>query len=77
MIKIHVDTNALAEHRAAILVVPPDASPVGGLRYVGIHCPCCGARAATVEQHANTAHVIASKQEQLVMLPDVPEKETP
>lgn len=77
MVRIHVDTNALAEHRPAILVVPSDAPPVGGLRYVGVHCPCCGARTATVEQQGNTAHVIAKKQEQLVMLPDVPEKETP
>lgn len=67
MIKIHVDTSALAERRTAILVVPepPDATEVA--RYVAVLCPCCGARSATVEQHENTAHVMVTKRENLLI----------
>jgi len=67
MIKIHVDTTALAENRPAILVVPPDTKrrTVTPTMFVQIHCPCCNAKTATVEQQANTAHVFVPKLDQI------------
>lgn len=67
MIKIHVDTNALAERRTAILVVLPDGQSIATTKYVAVLCPCCGARSAAVMQHENTAHVVVKKQENLLI----------
>jgi len=74
MNKIHINTGALAQFRPAILVVAEtenarhEAAPV---EFVQIHCPCCNAKAASVEQHGNTAHVVVPRKEQIVP------KETP
>lgn len=67
MIKIHVDTNALAERRSAILVVPPDNVPIATTKYVAVLCPSCGARSAAVVQHENNAHVVVKKAENLLI----------
>lgn len=65
MNKIHVDTTALHKKDAAILVVPKDSPPWPAEIFVQIHCPSCGAKSATVEQHNNTAHVIVPRIEQI------------
>jgi len=70
MHKIHVDTNALAESRPAILVVPEQANNWPLTKFVAIHCPCCNARAATVEQHGNNAHVIVPRIDQVTANPE-------
>ena len=58
MIKIHVDTTALQASQPAIIVVSENQPVLAQTKHVALTCPSCGVKTATVEQHANTAHVI-------------------
>jgi len=64
--KIHVDTTALQSRKPAIIVAFEGKPANGRHTLVQVHCPCCGAKTATVEQHDNTAHVIVTREDQIV-----------
>ena len=67
MPKIHIDTTALSK-LAPSIIVAVDGKPANGrYTFVRIHCPCCGAKTATVEQHGNNAHVIVPREDQIVI----------
>jgi uncharacterized Zn finger protein len=58
VIKIHIDTTQLQASQPAIIVVPENQPVLAQTKHVTLTCPSCGTKTATVEQHANTAHVI-------------------
>lgn len=66
MPKIHVDTTALQTAKPSIIVAVEGKAANGRYTFVTVHCPSCGAKSATVEQHLNTAHVIVPREDQIV-----------